>query len=142
MVGRHEVDRDRVGLPGHGERGRLAEGLDERFEVGTRDVPHVEPREHGVSELDESEAEPVTAAVPIELDEAGVEQRPELAGRGAGRHPGAARHFVRAEGAALREGVEHRHRALRGGYAPPGGLTGARHPRSIAHIRTLLRYME
>ena len=107
-----EVDGDRVLVAGHRQRGRLAGRIDERDEVRPGDLAYVEPREHGVREVDEADAEPVAAGRGDALDEAGRRQRAELTRYGARRHARAPRDLVRPELAALRKGVEHRDRTL------------------------------
>ena len=87
-------------------------GLDESDEVGARDLADVEPREDGVREVDEAEAELVAARGRDALDEPGGGERAELARYGARRHAGAPRDLVRAELASVCKGVEHRDRPL------------------------------
>ena len=83
------------------ERGRLAGRVDERDEVGARDLAHVESREHRVREVDEPDAEAVAAGRVDALDESRGGERSELARYGARRHAGAPRDLVRAELAAV-----------------------------------------
>ena len=111
VLRRHEVDRDRVDQRRHGERRGFADVGDELLEMPARDVPDVESREHCVAEADEAQAEAVLARLLDELDEAAVEERPELARGRARRHAGAPRDLVRPERACLGEDVEDRRRA-------------------------------
>ena len=107
-----EVDGDRVRVAGNRERGRLAGRVDQRDEVGARDLAHVESREHRVREVDEADAEAVAAGRVDALDETRRSERAELARDGARRHAGPPRNLVRAELAAFCKGVEHRDRSL------------------------------
>ena len=122
-----EVDGDRILVARHRERRRLARRLDQRDEVRPRDLAYVEPREHGIREVDEPDPEPVAAGRVDPLDEAGRGERAELARHRARRHPRAARQFVRAELAAFCKGVEHSDRPLGSANSTCGRLTSARH---------------
>ena len=134
-----EVDRDRVLVARHRERRGLAGRLDERDEVRPRDLADVEPREHGVREVDEADAEPVAAGRGDALDEAGSGERAELARYGARRHARAARDLVRPELAAFGKRVEDGDRPLGGANSAGGRLTSARHPcRFVADSGTAL----
>ena len=107
-----EVDGDRV-LVARDRQGRgLAGRLDEGDEMGSRDLADVEPREDGVREVDEAEAELVAAGGLDALDETGGGERSELARYGARRHARAPCDLVRAELASVCKGVEHRDRPL------------------------------
>ena len=136
---RHEVDRHRVGLARDGERGGLAHLPDERLEVRPRERPHVEPHEDGVGELDEPDPEPVAAGLRHPLDEAGGDERPELARHRARGHARAARDLVRPERARLGEHVEDRERPLGRRDAAGRRLTGSGHAVSVASQGMVLR---
>jgi len=122
-----EVDRDRVVVPGDGERRRLAGRVDERDEVWPRNLTDVEAREDRVRKVDEANAEPVAPRRRDPLDEPGRGERAELARHRARRHPGPARDLVRAELAAVCKGVEHRDRSFGSANSAGRRLTSARH---------------
>ncbi len=139
MRARDEVDGDRVVVARHGERRGLAGRLDERDEVGTRDLADVEAREHGVREVDEPDAEPVAARRVDALDEPGGGERAELARDRARRHARAPCDLVRAELACVCKGVEHGDRTLGSANSTGGRLTSARHRcRFVAESGTAL----
>ena len=74
-----EVDGDRVGIARRRQRRRLAGLLGQEAEVRACYLAQVEAREHGVPQLEEPEAQAVTAGLGDVLDEPGVGQGGEQA---------------------------------------------------------------
>jgi hypothetical protein len=108
--------------------------------VGPGQLAQVEASEHRVPQLEQAEAEPVTAGAGNVLDEASVGERCEQPGHGARVDPGPSRDLVRSEldpparragsGSVRivdREGIEHRDGALDRGDVTDGWLSGAGH---------------
>ena len=96
------------------------------------ELAQVEPPQHGVAELDEPEPEAVAAGRRDVLDEPGGGERREQPRHRARVDARAPRELVRAELAAVGERVEHRERALDGGDATDGWLSGAGHGTMVA----------
>src|SRR5205823_14389711 len=97
VLGLDDLDRYRVRVAGHRQRSRLADGRDERLQVRPRHRADVEPREHGVRELDETDPEAVAAVLRHVLDELRLDERRELTGDGARHGAGPPGDLVRPE---------------------------------------------
>ena len=113
------------GRKGH----RLARRLRERLEVGMGDLAQVEPRQDRISELEETQPQPVAPALGHVLDVAGVCERGEEAGHRAGvdlRQPG---DLVRPHLSPGGEDVEDREPPLDGGDVTYGWSSGSAHGR-------------
>ena len=108
---------------------RLARLLGKRPEVGVRDLTQVEARQDRVAKLEETQAQPVAPALGHVLDVAGVRERGEEAGHGAGVDPGQPGDLVRPQLPPGGEDVENREPPLDGSDVASGWMSGSAHGR-------------